>query len=450
MSCAAVSDGRAASTSAPFFSIGLPTRNRSSLLRTAVRTILEQSFGDFELIIHDNASTDDTEAVVQQWRDPRIRYVRRPEWTPVPQLEEMTWRMARGRYAYMIGDDDALLPDALQIAHDLQLRYGPEFVCHAVGWSYYHPDWPDERRRNALHVSRFTGGITLLDSKHELQSFFENGISGGRHPIVTNGFYRTEHVHRLLDTYGNIHLNDHMGDPAIAVFMLHSTRRYLYVDEPLKVAGYFSQSRTAQFQGRLPRDKEYQLWFKNTERIERLLERVPLKIPIWDNFCGATALELKEMLEIPFEFNWELYFIGCWESLEWLGRSGVEVRDHMRHFREVLEAQEPRLRERVRKYLAGDRCRLPGQRRRFMHLPGEWIGPSARQCSAARRIQAHVPNWLYRDWGRCYRRFTGYGREQWVHGARAGFEDIVGAVRYLVAARRQLRSRRFGGRFYWD
>jgi len=62
---------------APFFSILLPTKNRSHLVGYAILSVLQQDFSDFELIICDN--DDDphaTHSVVKQFSDPRIKYVR--------------------------------------------------------------------------------------------------------------------------------------------------------------------------------------------------------------------------------------------------------------------------------------------------------------------------------------------------------------------------------------
>lgn len=66
------------STSLPRVSIGLPVYNGSRYLRASVDSILAQTFTDFELVISDNGSTDDTEAICRAYaaQDPRIRYVR--------------------------------------------------------------------------------------------------------------------------------------------------------------------------------------------------------------------------------------------------------------------------------------------------------------------------------------------------------------------------------------
>ena len=63
---------------APRLSIGLPVYNGERLLPQAIECLLAQSFGDFEIVIGDNASTDRTQEICHDYvrRDPRIRYVR--------------------------------------------------------------------------------------------------------------------------------------------------------------------------------------------------------------------------------------------------------------------------------------------------------------------------------------------------------------------------------------
>ena len=63
---------------APRLLIGLPVYNGERLLPQAIECLLAQSFGDFEIVIGDNASTDRTQEICQDYvrRDPRIRYVR--------------------------------------------------------------------------------------------------------------------------------------------------------------------------------------------------------------------------------------------------------------------------------------------------------------------------------------------------------------------------------------
>jgi glycosyltransferase involved in cell wall biosynthesis len=65
----------------PEVSIGMPVYNGARFLRSTLDSLLQQTFGDFELIISDNASTDGTQAICEEYaqRDARIRYVRQPQ-----------------------------------------------------------------------------------------------------------------------------------------------------------------------------------------------------------------------------------------------------------------------------------------------------------------------------------------------------------------------------------
>ena len=73
--------GRPEMTAAPRLSIGLPVYNGENYLAAAIESLLGQTYGDFELIISDNASTDGTEDICRGYaaQDPRIRYCRQPQ-----------------------------------------------------------------------------------------------------------------------------------------------------------------------------------------------------------------------------------------------------------------------------------------------------------------------------------------------------------------------------------
>ena len=68
-------------TPSPTVSIGMPVYNGEKYIREALDSLLAQTFTDFELIISDNASTDDTGVICREYaaRDPRVRYVRQSE-----------------------------------------------------------------------------------------------------------------------------------------------------------------------------------------------------------------------------------------------------------------------------------------------------------------------------------------------------------------------------------
>lgn len=123
----------------PFFSVVIPTRNRSQYLRYALRTCLDQRFEDYEIVVFDNCSDPSAEAVVSESADARIRYFRSAEPLAMCRSWETALSHACGRYVMVIGDDDGLCVDALpclkQIIDATRARL--------VRWTWASYYWPD-------------------------------------------------------------------------------------------------------------------------------------------------------------------------------------------------------------------------------------------------------------------------------------------------------------------
>lgn len=106
------------SSHAPLISVLITTYNRSRLLRRAIASVLKQSFGDFEIVIIDDCSTDDTAAVVASMADARIRYIRNE--TNIgsargdrPHVRRFVYDLMQGKYFVYLCDDDYWLPSDL-------------------------------------------------------------------------------------------------------------------------------------------------------------------------------------------------------------------------------------------------------------------------------------------------------------------------------------------------
>lgn len=99
----------------PRVSVGLPVYNRERYLGQAIDAHLAQTFGDFELIVCDNASTDGTERIGRDYaaRDQRIRYVRNPQNIGASGNYRRCFELARAEYFKWAPSDDACAPELL-------------------------------------------------------------------------------------------------------------------------------------------------------------------------------------------------------------------------------------------------------------------------------------------------------------------------------------------------
>jgi glycosyltransferase involved in cell wall biosynthesis len=96
--------------------IGLPVYNGENLLVQSLESLLGQSYGDFELIVSDNASTDGTADICRQYAkaDTRIRYIRQPYNIGLIRNEQFVMRRAAGELFKLAAHDDLYARDLLK------------------------------------------------------------------------------------------------------------------------------------------------------------------------------------------------------------------------------------------------------------------------------------------------------------------------------------------------
>ena len=101
--------------------IGLPVYNGDNYLAAAIDSILAQSYGDFDLLISDNASTDGTEEICRAYvkRDPRIRYIRQAQNAGAAANHNLIVPMTDSLYFKWAAHDDLLAPNFLAACVDV-------------------------------------------------------------------------------------------------------------------------------------------------------------------------------------------------------------------------------------------------------------------------------------------------------------------------------------------
>jgi len=99
----------------PKVSVIIPTFNRSKLLIEAVQSVLNQTFQDFEILIIDDGSTDDTKQRIRDLRESRFRYRRNRVNPGVSASRNKGISNSRGGYIGFIDDDDRWLLEKQQL-----------------------------------------------------------------------------------------------------------------------------------------------------------------------------------------------------------------------------------------------------------------------------------------------------------------------------------------------
>ena len=113
-------------------SVGLPVWNGEEFLEGAIRCILAQSFGDFELVISDNASTDRTAEICHSFDDSRIVYHRHEENLGAAWNFNRVFELCRGEFFKWAAHDDLVAPSYFQKCIDA-LHDDPEAILAYTG-----------------------------------------------------------------------------------------------------------------------------------------------------------------------------------------------------------------------------------------------------------------------------------------------------------------------------
>lgn len=125
----------------PRVSLGVPVYNAANYLAEALDCALAQTFEDWELIVADNASTDETQSICETYvaRDPRIRYVRAAQNCGAARNFNRAFELAQGEFFKWAAHDDLFAPTFLERCV-AALDAAPEAVyCHTRRADFYSP-----------------------------------------------------------------------------------------------------------------------------------------------------------------------------------------------------------------------------------------------------------------------------------------------------------------------
>ena len=397
--------------SAPVFSVVIPTYNRSDLVVYAVRSVLKQTFHDVEVVVSDNASTDNTADVVGRIADARVRYVRTPAHGPIAYSWEFARSHARGSLVMMLSDDDALLPDAVERFVEESRRHQADFLFCKVA-EYRDHQFPG-RDRNTLSSPPFSGAVEVVSADDFIEPLFSFRRRFESHPSAyvfgkqladgiaarCGGFFQTNGV-------------EYCAWPMAAVL----ARARVHIDAPLVVLGRTAKSWGSNLNLTNPGKDRIQAFIADVEQEYRY---APLTNFTTANMWAEGILTAQKLLARElgaYEFDEAQYLETT--ALELANRRslGVDVSRELEELAEYLR-QNPALGP-VRAPVEAPR---PGLWQRLRSAVGD---AGARDLLQRLRARRSVRN-LRRGDPR-----AGFS----VPGAACGFQNVLESADFLTAA----------------
>lgn len=231
----------------PKITVIIPTRERCETLGASIRTCVEQDYDNLDIIVSDNASRDDTEAVVRSFTDPRLRYIRTGRRLSMTSNFEFALGHARSGFVAFIGDDDGLMPRAIARVSDLIKQTGTKaIVSYSVDYGW--PNHPFENVRNRMYIRKLGRNAEVRKSGDDVERLlaFIHGKDRADYwelPTLYRGFIATDVIQAVRREGRYFHSMTPDVYAAFAnSFIMES---FVRLDQPLTIEGVSGRSNGA-------------------------------------------------------------------------------------------------------------------------------------------------------------------------------------------------------------
>ncbi len=216
------------------YSFVIPTRERHDVLNGTIRSILNQTRSNFEIVVMDNASSPATKNVVESFQSPHIRYFRSEERLAMTDNWELALQQASGDYVTVLGDDDGALPDAVEIAEEIH-KVWPGALLTWRPLIYFWPNFFIEAYRNLVHM-HLGSRVEERSAKSLLKDIYACKKIYDELPSLYDSFVPRSLIEKVRAQFGRYFLSQ---SPDIASGLINawSVETYIYSYRPLAVRG---------------------------------------------------------------------------------------------------------------------------------------------------------------------------------------------------------------------
>lgn len=280
----------------PRVSIGLPVRNGGRYLAQAIESVLEQTYRDFELILCDNASTDNTAEICQRYaaRDARVRVERSERNVGAAGNFNRALRLARGEYFKWVAHDDLCAPTfiercvaVLDAAPNVTVAHPRARLIDADGTVI-----GDHQQRLATHAHNVLDRVAALTRGHQCYEIF--------------GLMRSSVLCGLPP------MGDHFGADAILLLRLALVGPFREIPEPL----FLRRTHDEQSESMRARPAVYAAWW-NPDKAGRIV------MPYWRLLYELLVSIRRAQLGIGDRL-WCFLLVGYW-CVRRVRRLGTDV-----------------------------------------------------------------------------------------------------------------------------
>jgi len=241
----------------------IPTRERPDTLFSSLRTVVDQDYDNLEIIVSDNFSQDLTEEVVRSFNDPRVRYLNTGKRLSMSANWEFALNQVSGDWVTVIGDDDGLLPNALEMVNRIADETGVEAI-RAERCQY---KWPTENLPYSGKLSvPVRRGVSVRKSSTWRNRVLNGTASYTDLPMLYNGGFVRKKFLDVIRHKGFVYRSC-IPDVYSAIAVSHVLDNYAFSYQPLAINGASRHSTGSSYFSKNGCSKESAIKFQSEENI---------------------------------------------------------------------------------------------------------------------------------------------------------------------------------------
>lgn len=340
----------------PTFSVLLPAKGRPLLTRDALSSVLEQSFGDFEVIVSNNGA----EAVVRNQiadllEDPRVRYFEQPEVLSMPEHWEKLSRLARGRFLTVVPDRSVLKQGALATIAALHAEGGADAEIVSWSWDLYFDE--------VGHLEPFAGNAKTPTVMNSEETALASLRVGGSYPSALPRGLNSSVVMSLVEeirvragsAFASIN-----PDFSFAYACLLSRPRFTHLNRALAI----SQGMAVSNGGNAYRTDATA--YLATLKLPNPFAYAPVKAPFVENVIAEdflAACHRFDRLDLLKRLDWPDYYLKCLAELDEKRAANLLSAEQLDILADAVETALARESPAVRKSVQSARVKSGGLKR---------------------------------------------------------------------------------------
>lgn len=251
----------------PTFSIVIPTKDRFDTFRSTFLSVASQATEECEIVVADNASSSNLREFVESFHKCKTSYLRSSTILSMTDNWIRGVEAARGSYITVLGDDDALMPDALQVARLII----DETRTPILSWNCHTYWWPNailEHLRNLLFIS-YTNSIQYANRNPVslLASLYRGEVGYADLPMLYNSFVHRDVLSDIREKWDSFFPVNHCPDVVSGIFNCLHSESIIHCVRPLAIRGNSGKSNGTAFYAR-SKGSSLRQEFMSSERLD--------------------------------------------------------------------------------------------------------------------------------------------------------------------------------------